>query len=158
MTSWPGEGTRFDVLLPAHDAPAPLVAAPAARPEAGSGTVLVVDDEEPIRRLAKRILEGSGYRVLEARDGGEAVQLYRAHPDIDLVLLDMVMPNMSGREAFHEIRKIDPRARVLLSSGFRHDTRVQALIAEGVSDVIDKPYTLPALTHAVARCLTEGRD
>ena len=85
----------------------------------GQGTVLLVDDEAMVRQVAASMLKFIGFDVLEAADGHEAVEVFRAHQeDILLVLLDMTMPRMSGEEAFDEIRKIKPDALVMLSSGY----------------------------------------
>ena len=98
-----------------------------------------------------------GYTVLTAVNGEEAVKLFRALSEqIDLVLLDMMMPVMSGREAFLELREIKPQVKVLLSSGFRADARVQELIDSGVTGFIDKPYTLRSLAQAVGDILAGG--
>jgi len=88
----------------------------------GDGTVLVVDDEEPVRYVCQLILEQRGFKVLTATNGQEAVEIYRERADeIDLVLLDMMMPNMSGDQTFKMLREIDASVRVVLSSGFPED-------------------------------------
>ncbi len=119
-----GRGTRFDIYLPrgkgvgaAVHAPAPVVHAPT-----GQGTVLVVDDEEMIRKLAALTLKARGYRVLQAADGQQAVDLYAAEKDrIDLVVLDLTMPVLSGHEAFRQMLDINPRVRVLFASGYAEE-------------------------------------
>jgi CheY-like chemotaxis protein len=112
--------------------------------------VLVVDDEENVRRLAAKILEECGYTVLNAADGAEGVKLFGALAEkVDLVLLDLMMPVLSGREAFHRMRALRPAVRVLLSSGFRHDARVHELMDAGVTGFVEKPYTFQSLSRAV---------
>ncbi|MFZ5775543.1 MAG: PAS domain S-box protein [Thermodesulfobacteriota bacterium] len=152
-----GLGSTFSVYLPlllrqqGDDS-----AGAAARPEVvrGEGTILVVDDEEFVREAAKEILEAAGYTVLVASDGREGVELFQKHRDaIRLVLLDMVMPVMSGREAFLEMRRVSPEVRVLLCSGFRQDARVEEILQLGVNDFLQKPYTLIGLTSAVKKVL-----
>jgi len=156
--SEPGSGSTFNIYLPLME----VEAATAMRPAAGdlpkgTGTVLVVDDEEILRKLAAEILETCGYTVLTAANGEEAVKLYRAlSGQIDMVLLDMMMPVMSGREAFLKLREIQPQVRVLLCSGFRADARVQELLDGGVTGFIDKPYTLRSLARAVGAILDTG--
>jgi PAS domain S-box-containing protein len=155
-----GSGSTFNIYLPATEVAAATARHPAATGQLpkGSGTVLVVDDEEILRKLATEILEMCGYTVLSATNGEEAVKLFRAlSGQIDLVLLDMMMPVMSGREAFLKLREIKPQARILLSSGFRADARVQELIDLGVTGFIDKPYTLRALAQAVDTILGAGK-
>ena len=159
--SEPGSGSTFNIYLPVMEGAAATAALPASAGQVpkGSGTVLVVDDEEILRKLATEILEMCGYTVLSATNGEEAVKLFRAFSgQIDLVLLDMMMPVMSGREAFLKLREINPRARVLLSSGFRSDARVQELLEGGVNGFIDKPYTMRSLAQAVGTILAQERS
>ena len=120
----------------------------------GEGMVLVVDDEDFVREAAKEILEAAGYTVLVAADGGQGVELFRTHREnIRLVLLDMVMPVMSGREAYLEMRKLTPDVKVLLCSGFRQDARVEEILQLGVNGFLQKPYTLMGLTSAVKKTI-----
>jgi len=110
----PGRGSTFEVLFPrshASVAPAPPAAAPAP---AASGTVLVVEDEEPIRRVAQHVLESNGFRVLLAVDGQQAVDQFREHAAaIDAVLLDLTMPKKNGLEVLVELRQLRPEVRVV---------------------------------------------
>ncbi len=120
----------------------------------GSGLILIVDDEEGVRLIAKSILEECGYEVITACDGAEGVDVFRArHRDIAMVLLDMVMPRKSGRDAFIEMQRIDSSLRVLLASGFRLDERVEAV---GVKEFIQKPYSLIKLAKAVYSIINAG--
>jgi two-component system cell cycle sensor histidine kinase/response regulator CckA len=119
----------------------------------GTETVLVVDDEEMVRELAREILECHGYRVLEASDGQEAVDVYAEKPDeIDLVLLDVTMPKLSGYEAMEQIRTIDPSARIVLASGYAVSSS-RASASSGVRAVLQKPYNLDKLARTVRRVL-----
>jgi len=148
--SEPGKGSTFSILLPRSRAEArgevqkPLAAAP------GSETILLVDDEEMIINLARAILESSGHRVLEARDGEQAVQVFQQDRErIDLVLLDLTMPRKSGRDTLAELRRLAPQVPVLLSSGFPllgGDAELSTLGARGF---IQKPYNPLELTHTV---------
>ncbi|MCA9426464.1 MAG: response regulator, partial [Candidatus Omnitrophica bacterium] len=107
----------------------------------GSGKVLVVDDEDTVRILGKRILEKAGFEVLLASDGCEALEIYRRDGDnISLVLLDMTMPQMDGEEAFREIRKIRNDARVILSSGYNEQDATSNFAGKGLAGFIQKPY------------------
>jgi PAS domain S-box-containing protein len=120
----------------------------------GSGIILVVDDEESVRIVAKSILEECGYDVILATDGAEAVEIFRDRfIEIRAVVLDMVMPKKSGRDAFIEMQKIDPDFKVLLSSGFRLDERVEEVMKLGVKGFIQKPYTMKKLAEAVYKIL-----
>ncbi|MEK6779948.1 MAG: ATP-binding protein, partial [Candidatus Deferrimicrobiota bacterium] len=121
LESRPGEGTTFRTYLPRADEVAKEQApgAEAARPKTGKETILLVDDEEMIRSIGRQILEIHGYSVLTAADGQEAIDLYlRERERIDLVILDMTMPHLTGADVLTRIRNLNPRARVILSSGY----------------------------------------
>jgi CheY-like chemotaxis protein len=150
-----GAGTRFDVYLPRTDQPsaAPAAAAPAV--PGGTETVLVADDEPMLRQLAQTILEARGYRVLLAADGREAVDVYRREAGrIDLVVLDLTMPRLSGRDACRQLAALDPGVRVLLSSGFAADQAASEREA-GVCGFVSKPYRPADLAAAVRAALDE---
>jgi CheY-like chemotaxis protein/two-component sensor histidine kinase len=158
LSSEPGRGTRFDIYLPRHDAAHAAHAlaselAPAAKERE---TILVVDDEEPVRHVAEAILCDRGYRVLLAEDGVAALALYeRAHREIDLVVLDLRMRRLSGRDTLHAIWKINPNARVLISSGHAGEhERVAA--SEPIAGSLPKPYGFEELARAVRDALDRG--
>ncbi len=164
----PGRGSRFDLYLPRATAPAPTQAPPngvtprpADRPATppdvttpppdGSKTVLLVDDEDMIRHLGRSVLEAAGYAVLEAPDGATAVDLFRReHDRIDLVILDLTMPRLSGRDAFRSMTAIAPDARVLFSSGYSADDLSDV---SGAVGLLAKPYRPQDLVSAVRRAL-----
>ncbi|GIW19160.1 MAG: hypothetical protein KatS3mg064_2317 [Tepidiforma sp.] len=151
----PGRGTTFKILFPAAGAPAvPAPAAPAvaAAPPRG-GTILVVDDDETVRNVTRRMLEQVGYTVLQAADGSEALRCYRERPGIDLVLLDMTMPHMDGEETFRELRRIDPRVRVLLTSGYNEQDATDRFAGKGLAGFIQKPYRPQDLLEKVREAL-----
>lgn len=155
--SEPGKGTVFHLYLPVltegRQEAQDRSLAPAAAVR-GSGTILVVDDELVIRTTASQILQELGYDVLLASDGEEAVARYADHADeISLVLLDVIMPKMNGRECFRAIRTIDPDARVLISSGFAQDATLREMRKEGTVGFVKKPYREVELSQAVDRAL-----
>ncbi len=116
----------------------------------GAGTVLVVDDEAMVKDLARDILKRHGYTVLTAGGGEEAVELYRkSNGSIAVVLLDILMPGVDGREAFRRIREIDPGARVIVSSGYDRMHDAEGLIDEGAAAFVQKPYRMVELVRAV---------
>jgi PAS domain S-box-containing protein len=150
-----GRGTRFDVYLPRGEAARPANPAPAAAvpQRAGTGTVLVVDDEEMLRRLATAALTARGYAVLEAADGQEAVDVYARDGDrIDLVLLDLTMPVLSGREAFRHLQCLNPRVRVLFASGYAVE-QLSDVERERMAGFVKKPYRPSELVAAVEEAL-----
>jgi PAS domain S-box-containing protein len=154
VASEPGAGAVFHVYLPvAANATPPR---PAAREDIvlGFGTVLLVDDEEVIRQTASLMLKALGYQVLLATNGREGVEQYRKNMGrINIVLLDMVMPEMNGVACFREIRKLDPRARVIISSGFARDADLTQLLVEGLAGFIQKPYRRVELSRELGRVL-----
>ncbi|MBI5905390.1 MAG: PAS domain S-box protein [Deltaproteobacteria bacterium] len=138
-----GKGSTFKILLPAAaKATAPVVGTMAPDKDwKGTGTVLLVDDEEMVRQVGVGMLESLGFRVLTASDGQEAVELFRSRMDeIRCVVLDLTMPRMDGEETFREIRRIHPGARVILTSGYNEQQVSQRFTGEGLAGFIQKPY------------------
>ncbi|MGC8827222.1 MAG: PAS domain-containing hybrid sensor histidine kinase/response regulator [Anaerolineae bacterium] len=159
--SEPGTGTAFRIYLPAAPAKAPAGApAPAVTEErpTGSETILVVDDEDSIRSLLTRSLPAYGYRILTAQDGLEALEIYRRQgSEIDLVLLDLSMPGVSGREVLAQLLEMAPQARVLIASGYAAGSQaVQGLLEAGARGYITKPYQLDELLRAIRQTLDTG--
>ncbi len=155
VESAPGVGTKFNLRLPRVE----MSAAPpeTEKIEHGAGTILLVDDDEVLRTTGRLMLEELGYSILTACDGIEAVERFRTHrSEIDLVLLDMVMPRMNGRETFYAIRSIDPGARIILASGFGDRKNVRDLHNEGLLGFLQKPYRLRELSAAVQKALKTG--
>ena len=152
------EGTMITVYLPTSEDPLneTLANEPIQQPVRGTATILLVDDEEVIRNMAGDILRALGYRVAVCCDGREAVDYYRKHwQEIDLVLLDMVMPEMNGCEAFRAMRENNPDVRVILSSGYSINGEAQEILDNGVKAFIGKPYGRTELSSIVARILSE---
>jgi PAS domain S-box-containing protein len=157
--SEPGRGTTVKVLFPAVDCEPDLlqISAEPVPGQAGSGTVLVVDDEEMVRKVAAMILKEAGYDVLLAGDGVEALELVRRHgDDIVCVVLDMMMPRMGGEETFTEMRRLRPDIKVLLSSGYNEQTATNRFAGKGLAGFIQKPYTMQVLLAKVAELLNQG--
>ena len=157
--SEPDGGSSFKILLPSRSESGPLETKPPeeAADKVAGGTVMVVDDEESVRAVAQLILERSGFTVIPAASGEEAVKAYRSMPKrVDVVLLDMTMPHMDGSETFTELRRIDPAARVILTSGYSESDATARFSGKGLSGFIQKPYTPGALTSLIARVLESG--
>jgi CheY-like chemotaxis protein len=120
----------------------------------GTGTVLLVDDEEVILEVGQDLLEAMGYRILVARDGKEGVRVYKKNWDkIDIVVMDMVMPNMGGGEAYDRIREINPNVKVLLSSGFSIDGEASEILDRGCDGFIQKPFNMKKLSGKIMEIL-----
>jgi CheY-like chemotaxis protein len=116
----------------------------------GQGTILVVDDEEAIRQVAKTTLERFGYQVLLARNGIEAVEVFGQVPEqITVVLLDLTMPLMSGEETLRRLRAVRPDVPVLLSSGYNQIEVIKRFTGQGLAGFIAKPYSAATLAARV---------
>ncbi|MER3441645.1 MAG: hypothetical protein C4296_09785 [Gemmataceae bacterium] len=155
--SQPGQGTTFTIYLPSaqHTTNRPAPATKPKAPQRGCETILVVDDEAMLRNLAQLILMQLGYRVLVAEDGYEALEIYGKHrDDIDLVILDLTMPKLSGRDTLQKLKELDQDARVLISSGYSSDAELlQTLDRGAVVGFVGKPYTPAQLAQAVRQAL-----
>jgi len=155
VRSEPGKGSTFQVNLVACTGEKTCVkTGENAEARRGSGTILVVDDEQLIAELVKDILRRFGYTVLVARGGEEAVELYRQGAgEISAVILDMVMPSMDGREVFRRLRALNPDAKVIVSSGYSHDRDADDLIQQGAVGFVQKPYRIADLVRAVGEAV-----
>jgi two-component system cell cycle sensor histidine kinase/response regulator CckA len=149
-------GTTFKVLFPCSDLPA-VPAAAGAGDEAGwrgSGTILVVDDEEHVRGTAKRILEFLGFSVTLAADGREALAIFRQNPAaIRAALVDLTMPHMGGDELFREMRLVRPDARVVLMSGYNEQEVSNLFAGKGLAGFVQKPFRADDLLAAFRQAL-----
>ncbi|AFM25685.1 PAS domain S-box protein [Desulfomonile tiedjei] len=152
-----GRGTEFKVYLPAIPAEIqPSTELSGEMPAFGTETVLLVDDEEFVRELGDRILSKNGYKVLTAANGMEALKAYSQHKDaIAMIILDLVMPTMGGKDCLHELRKIDPRVKVLVASGYSADATVQEVLDLGVKGFVSKPFRFKDLLRQVRKALDE---
>jgi two-component system, cell cycle sensor histidine kinase and response regulator CckA len=153
--SEPGLGTTFKIYLPISGA---RVESPEAKavtlPLRGSETILLVDDEEHIRSLGKRILERSGYRVLTAVNGKEALDIYaESKSEIDLVILDLIMPEMGGNECLKRLLKINGKVKVLISSGYAAAGESKGSKEMGAKGFVGKPYNMTQMLEAVRQTL-----
>ncbi len=157
--SEPGQGALFRVLFPAL-ARAATPSAPSTKEEStlawrGHGSILLVDDEVGVRAAAAAILERMGFSVVQAKDGVEALELYRDKVDsIDLVLLDLTMPRMDGIETLAALRRISPTVRVVIASGYGQQEVAERFGNDGPLAVIQKPYHIGALRALLASVLT----
>lgn len=120
----------------------------------GSNKIMLVDDDPMILDVGKQMLERTGLDVVTAKGGPQAIEIYsKDHKSIDMVILDLIMPEMTGIETYHELKRINPSIKVLFSSGYRKNMDVQAIVREGRSAFIQKPFKLEQLTQEVGRIL-----
>lgn len=156
VSSATGEGSTFDIYLPASSSTPESEQTDSSETIRGHETVLLVDDEEIITDVSGRLLEELGYRVLVAHSGDEALVVYNNRcSEIDLVIVDMIMPGMSGSETFDRLKAINPDVRVILSSGYSVDGKAQAILDRGVRVFLQKPYRLDDLAQKIREALAD---
>jgi len=162
VTSQPGEGSAFRLYFPALEGPAPAAPSddqPAALRSASGHTVLVVDDEDLVRNSARRVLEQAGFRVISARDGKRALDLVRSRRhEIDLVLLDLTMPRLSGMETLKELRRLRFDRPVILTSGYAEADSNEDSVEDPACSFLQKPYRPHLLIEKVSHALAERSD
>jgi len=157
--SEPGKGSTFRVYLPATSVgEAPTEEGSVVKLARGTETLLLVDDEQAVLGLGRKVLERCGYTVLVAHNGVEALEVYEERRgEIALVLLDVVMPKLAGGECLRGLQALDPEVRVLIATGHTVGTVVQELLREGAVGVVEKPYGLQSLSVAVRKALDAPR-
>jgi sensor domain CHASE-containing protein/nitrogen-specific signal transduction histidine kinase/CheY-like chemotaxis protein len=149
-----GHGTTFSIYLPASEKDVQKAVKTSEGIMKGTGTVLLVDDEEVILEVGKDLLEAIGYRVLVARDGKEALEVYKkSRDDIEIVLLDMIMPNRSGGEIYDRMKEINPDVKVLLTSGYSIDGEASEILERGCDGFIQKPFRMNELAEKINNIL-----
>ena len=149
-----GHGSTFNIYLPAYDKKEAPATEEVKEILPGTETILLVDDEKMIIEVGRRMMESLGYVVLAAENGAKALALYReGHERIDLIVLDMIMPQMGGQELFKHIRHINPQAKVLLSSGYSLNGKAQEILAQGCNGFIQKPFDMVALSRKIRKIL-----
>jgi len=164
VDSNPGEGAAFEIYLPRYQA---ADAAPGARPDStepstgkdltGCGTVLLVEDEDPVRKFAARALRNKGYKVIEAESGEAALDLIRnAAEKIDLLITDVVMPRLDGPGLVREVREIRSDMKVIFISGYAEDAFRQRLDSESDIELLSKPFSLRQLATKVKEVIGDG--
>jgi PAS domain S-box-containing protein len=160
VSSEPGRGTTFRILLPACDEGLPdydEAASEAATPGRNE-TVLVVEDEGSVRRLIERVLRAHGYRVLAAASGSEAIDMSRRSERIDLLVSDVVMPQMSGVNVAETVKSMHPHVEVLFMSGYPDETVAHLGVLDGVENYIQKPFSTEKLLGKMRVALDSMQD
>lgn len=154
VKSEPGKGATFTLYIPDSDVQAVPVTYSINSSTRGKGSILIVDDEGVIREAVKEILSWLGYSVYTCTNGQEAVEFYKKRePVIDLIILDMIMPGMNGKDCFTLLKSIDNNVKVILSTGYRIDEERQSLLGIGIIDILNKPFVSAQLAQSVHSAL-----
>jgi PAS domain S-box-containing protein len=154
-----GQGTTFSIFLP--ESKMEFMEEKKVHEEiiSGSGTILLVDDEEMILDIGDRLLKELGYNVLVAESGEKALAIYNQNQDkIELVILDMIMPGMGGGEVYDRVKQLNPNAKVLLCSGYTMDAKTQQIIKKGVDGFIPKPFNMRLLSKKIREILDKEKS
>ena len=151
-----GHGTTFRIYLPSSVKKSKTVVKTDEELINGVETVLLVDDEKEVREVGRELLETMGYRVLTARDGKEAVNVYKMNQDkIEIVVLDMIMPKLGGGKTYDRIKEINPAVKAILSSGYSIDGKAKEILSRGCNGFIQKPYGIKNLSRKIREVLDE---
>jgi len=156
VTSRKGLGTRFDIYPPPSDKKIATEEAIRAKLLKGEESILLVDDEDINIEVMKEILEMLGYQVFAAGNGMEALRIYREQGEtIDLVILDMIMPDISGGDVFDMLREMNSKVRVILSTGYSLKGQASDIMGRGCRAFIQKPFRIEELSQKVRQVLDE---
>jgi len=149
-----GQGTTFRIYLPASEGRVIEKKVVSGKIVEGKETILLVDDEEMVLEVGTQVLNTLGYTVLEAKGGKEAVDVYQSNRDkIHIVLLDMIMPQMGGGETYDRIKEINPKVKVLLSSGYSVDGQAKEILERGCDGFIQKPFNMKQISQKIREIL-----
>jgi len=153
------QGTTFTIYLPASGKEADSEAEVFADIVKGSGTILLIDDEKMILDVGRELLVELGYTVLPAMSGQEAMDVYeKEQGKIDMIIMDMIMPGMSGSETFDRLKKINPDAKILLSSGYSVDGQATQILRRGCDGFIQKPFNMNQLAEKIHKIMPNQED
>ena len=152
-----GRGTTFKIYLPATEKMIEKAGKDSDFILKGTETILIVDDEDLVLEVGQKFLKFMGYQVLTARDGEEALEVYRTHQGkIDLVILDLVMPKMEGGEVFDRLKQISPDVKILISSGYSIDGEASKLLERGAHGFIQKPFDMKQVSQLIRTILNNS--
>jgi CheY-like chemotaxis protein len=151
-----GQGANFHIYLPASEKPIIDEIQDDQNILTGSGTILLVDDEEMIIDVGVKILEKMGYEVLTARHGTEAIEVYQQNRQkVALVIIDLIMPRMGGGQVYDRLKEMDPDVKVLLSSGYSLDGEATEILKRGCDGFIQKPFHLKDLSEKLRQIINK---
>jgi CheY-like chemotaxis protein len=150
-----GKGTTFKLIFPAGSGEAMAAVSPDGVTDwMGTGTILVVDDEEGVRQVAADLLKSMGFEVILAEDGLQALERFRENAvRIKAVLMDLTMPHLDGVETFRALRHLDPACRVVLTSGYNEQEAIQDFLGKGLVAFVQKPFLRADLMKAMQKAL-----
>ena len=156
VSSQKGKGTTFNIFLPASEKEIIMQRELSSEILLGNETVFIIDDEDMILDIGRQMLEKLGYKVIVASDGEHALQIYNERKDeIDIVILDMIMPDMSGKETYEKLKEMNPDIKVLLSSGYSVDGQAGKILDQGCSGFIQKPFDINKLSIKIRDILDD---
>jgi CheY-like chemotaxis protein len=160
IDSAPGRGSTFRLMLPCSNGRVSAGASEQGQGVvSGEGTILVIDDEEIVRRMLDKAISDMGYEVLTAPNGPRGIETFQqAHDRVDAVVLDMVMPRLGGEATFHRLREIEPDVPVLIASGYARNSGVERLTKAGAAGFLPKPFQVDELSRLLARVLGSTAD
>ncbi len=155
VSSEPGRGAQFDIYLPVMEKEKKSDTRQIEeKPVSGTGTIMVIDDEAGIRDTVEELLKSIGYTVICCSNGIEAVEIFKEkNGDIDLVLLDMIMPKMNGVDCFRKLKEINPQVQVAITTGYSIQEDIDLVLREGAKEVIEKPFELNKLSNIVKEAI-----
>jgi CheY-like chemotaxis protein len=157
VDSEPGRGSTFRIFIPALDGKPPDEKFQDSPTLGGKETILVVDDEVSILNVVDEWLTALGYHVITVTNGSEAMELFQRQPGgIDLVVLDMIMPGMSGGEVFDRLKALGSKVPVILSSGYSVEGEASKIMERGVEAFIQKPYHIEDFSRLIREVLDRG--
>jgi len=149
-----GKGTTFNIYLPASKKGIQKEKTSSKEILKGNETILIIDDEEEILKVTAEMLKSLGYKVIIANDGKEAIEIYQKNKkDIQLVILDIIMPGMNGKEVYETLRTIDPKIKVIISSGYSFNNQINEILKQKCAAFIQKPFSLKELSQIIRKVL-----
>ncbi len=150
-------GSTFSIYLPSASKTDNYTPKKQMRLIAGTGNILIIDDEETIRNTTANLLKNIGYTVMTAENGSTGIDLVRKNPEhFQAIILDMIMPDINGREVYHSIKSINPTLKILIASGFAHDKDISDLLEAGANDFLQKPFRFHELSRILAEIINKN--